>query len=194
MDTPICPGCHFACAIEDCQCARGERLHAQWTQTGELPARRGPGHGKGHGKGPSMPAIPVNDRIMHLLHIVGIALSDLADESGASAPERRAADCLMRHEKAATSRIIESRLRMPDVGSTLEALREQGLVEPHANGDSILYALTDRGVEQATEWEAERKAAEAAFLDVLDDEEKERLLALVVKILEPGFKRRQQQA
>lgn len=192
MDAKVCPGCHFGCAIDGFQCGRGEKLHARWVETGELPERRRPPHpgGQPGGRDGGRPAIPVDDRIMHMLHIIGIALSDLADESGASAPERRAIDCLMRHGGSASERIVEGRTHAEGLDALFGELVERGLVKRRGFEHATLYALTEQGLAQAKAWESERKATEAEFLGVLDDGEKEQLLALVMKLLEPGFKRR----
>ena len=190
MPANICPGCHFGCEIEDFQCARGEKLHARWVETGSLPERRGPGQGPVREKDHKGPAFTVDDRLMHMLHIVGIALQDLADESGSSDPDKRALDCLIRHDLAASAMIVEGRTHLPNAEETLDAAVAQGLVAKRAHGETTLYELTETGLETARTWEAERKTAEAEFLGVLSDDEKDQLLALVMKVLEPGFKRR----
>lgn len=250
MEARTCPGCHFGCDIEDYQCARGEKLHARWVETGELPERRGPGHGPGanpasgpkhspehggengdreharhggpdgsggpghgghagesggsgnassaggpggprHG-GPGRGVMPVGDRLMHMLHIIEIALNDLTEESGAGEPVRRAVDCLMRHEGAASKRIIEGRTHLAELDAALESAQAQGLVAQRTHGETALYELTDTGLEQARTWEAERKAAEAEFLSALAEDEQEQLLELIMKLLKPGFRRRMQ--
>lgn len=186
MESTVCPGCHFRCAIERYQCGRGEKLHAQWAETGELPERRGPGAGANKER----LSIPQNDRIMHMLHIVGIALNDLAAENGDNEPEQRVLGCLMRHERAASAAIIEGRTHLADLDDLLTAAQSQGLVAQRTCGDVVLYELSDSGFERARSQESQRKAAEAEFLSVLSDEEKDQLLSAIMKVLEPGFKRR----
>lgn len=190
MEANVCPGCHFGCAIDAPQCARGEKLRARWEDAGELPERRGPGQGpmRAKGQGGASAALVTDDRLMHLLHIVGIALHDLADESGSSAPERRVVDCLLRHEHAASVQIIAGRTHLPKLDETLGAICERGLAAQRQSGSTEFYELTDGGLQQARAWEAERRAAEAEFLGVLSEEEKDQLLALVIKVLEPGFR------
>ena len=192
MGANICPGCHFGCAIDEPQCARGEKLRARWEDTGELPERRGPSQIPMHakGQGGASAAAATDERLMHLLHIVGIALHDLADESGSSAPERRVVDCLLRHEHAASAQVIEGRTHLPNLDETLGAICGQGLATQRQSGSATFYELTDAGLQQARAWESERRAAEAEFLGVLSEEEKGQLLALVMKVLEPGFRRR----
>ena len=190
MPANTCPGCHFGCAIEEFQCARGEKLHARWVETGSLPERRGPGQGPMRAKDHKGPAFTVNDRLMHMLHIVGIALHDLADDSGSSDPDKRVLDCLIRHDLAASAKVVEGRTHLPNAQEALDAVVAQGFAAKRAHGETTLYKLTETGLETARAWEAERKAAEAEFLGVLSDDEKDQLLALVTKVLEPGFKRR----
>ena len=190
MEAKLCPGCHFGCEIERFQCGRGEKLCARWRETGELPERRGPGKGPLRAKNHKGPVITANDRLMHMLHVVGIALHDLADESGANVPEHQVLDCLLRHDLAASARIIEGRTHLEGLDGVLGATLSQGLIEERTCGETTLYALTDAGLAQARAWGDERKAAEAEFLGVLSDDEKEQFLELVMKVLEPGFKRR----
>ena len=187
---PTCPGCHFGCAIDAFQCRRGEVFWGKWKAGEELPTRRGPGSVRppeGDMK------LSSDDRIMHLLHIVGIALDDLANESGASEPARRIVDCIMRQGKAASTFVIEGRTHLPveEIEAQLGELAGQGLVTARETcADTTLHELTDSGLERARTWEAERKAGEARFLSVLSEDEKQQLHDLIFKILEPGFKRR----
>ena len=189
---PACPGCHFACPIDDYQCARGEHLHAAWERGEELPVRQGPGRPP-QGASKQKVQLSSNERLMHLLHIVGIALQDLERESGSDAPDRQIVDCLMRHERAASERIVLGRTQLDadTFHTSSQALIDRGFVETKAAcGDDTFYALTEAGIEQAGTWRAERQAAEAEFLGVLTDDEKQQFHDLVFKILEPGFKRR----
>ena len=76
-EVPVCPGCHFTCAIDGYQSARGEAFHERWAAGEELPVRRGPGRPPEGGM-PEGTMKPTSDeRIMHLLHILEIALSEI---------------------------------------------------------------------------------------------------------------------
>ena len=189
---PVCPGCHFACAIDDYECARGEAFHERWAAGEELPVRRGPGRPPAGGM-PEGTMKPTSDeRTMHLLHILEIALSDLERESGSDAPERRVVDCLMRHNRAASAFVIEGRTHLSgaELSDALEHVKSHHLAEyQQANTGTTFYALTDSGIEQAKAWLEERRAAQARFLSVLDDAEEQQLHQLVAKLLEPGFAR-----
>lgn len=205
---PLCPGCHFRCRLDDFQCARGEKLYQRWLETGEVPARRKPGpppaqegeghgDGRGHGGGPKgRPPMPINDRLMHMLHIVGIALDDLQTESGGNAADHKVLDCIMRHDRAASVFVIAGRTQLEEeeISQAAQSLESQGFVAMRTvHDDTVFFELTEAGLQQAKAWEADRKAAEAKFLDVLTDDEKSQFHDLVVKVLEPGFKRMAQE-
>ena len=191
-ETPVCPGCHFTCAIDDYQCARGEMFYERWKAGEEVPERRGPGRPPAGGMPKGILKPTSDERTMHLLHILEIALSDLERESGSDAPERRVVDCLMRHNQSASEFVITGRTNLAgaELGDALEQVEAQHLVERRqVQTGATFYALTDQGIEQAKAWLEELRAAQTRFLSVLDDSEKQQLHQLVAKLLEPGFAR-----
>ena len=195
QSTPLCPGCHFRCEITDYQCARGERLHQKWTAGEELPERRIPGAPAKDGVHKNIPRLISNDRLMHTLHIIEITLDELASEVGSDAPNRLVLDCLMRHEHAASSFVIQGRTQLheSELDALLGELENDGFIATRTPDNSVaFYELTEEGREKAGVWREERRAAEAELLSMLSDEEKAQLHELLFKVIKPGMKRRAQ--
>ena len=198
MGTKVCPGCHFGCAIDDYQCARGALFLAKWEAGEEIPVRRPPWargekpagetpdgqSASAHTPPPRLAALPVSARLMMLLTMAQNALAARDDEQR----DRRVAECLLRQESSATNRIIAERTRLNDaaIDEQIASLEERGIVTSSTLKDGrTFHTLTEDGRAQAEAWFEEHKAADAAFFAELTDEEAEQLEALLAKTLSP---------
>ena len=191
---PECPGCHYRCLLDAYQCARGKGFYGKWLAGEGIPKRRAPRKGdssgpKGAGKrwgiaghGPGGIAPSADMKLMRMLGIVGIALSEHREEDA----ERLVLDSITRHNGCTTERIVAGRVRMDGeaLAPVLDKLREAELiVDVDDEVAGPMLQATEEGIVQAEAWRKERASTDAAFVDALTEEEKEQLAGLLAKML-----------
>lgn len=196
-ETPLCPGCHLTCSLDDPQCARGlDRFRPMWLAGEEIPQRRTPGGPGPKGpKGPGGPKRPPHPRggngpsqsellLFLLTEVTPRALGELKGSM-----QEQVLECLMRHEGGATYGVLLERIHGDEqrVYTALEELLQSGGVEEsYTDWGTQFYWIAPQGKERAAEAKAANKAAVEERMGVLTPKEQETLEELLSKILQAG--------
>lgn len=195
-NVPTCPGCHFGCALDDYQCARGEGIYESWQAGEEVPERRMPGPRGGkpgggkRGRG-GLPPFLNGNTAMGLWFLTGImqrGLNGRIEQLGSSAVFKP----IVQHEGAASLRIIASRAGLSEEAAfeQLQEAVEQGYVEEYEYADgTVFYRVTEAGSEAAQQAEEAKKETLEEYFSVISEEEQEQLLDLVKRVVDGNMRR-----
>ena len=181
-NTPLCPGCHFRCQLDDPECGRGFRFQRQWEEEGTVPERRRPGQGgpkKGRTGHPNSFGDP-RERLPFLLSRTVDLFTSKREGDGVL-------KAIQMHEGYASLHVIAERSRkgQQEAMQILEHLEWYGLVEIDRSHPLQPFAgLTDAGVAEVLRFAEERtEQSQRAFAD-FSEEELEQLETLLKKIME----------